>query len=566
LSSIVTNAQRSDVLKWVKCTMKKRTNGSSDLRTNPISLTLHKYSQLNSLKDQARSDWGITHLQPFFPAIESLFKTNELSFVNEYGIKFKNEITSILPEHVKCIGSNELNEVHLKKRMILSPYKYMQGECGTLGLPVNSDQASEIHERLQSHNNAAYVGAIVSSVLSESGCEHFPKIYGVFSGIADKHSIDISDEYEDLSEKAWFSQNIGKTFDLSLKQSMDMSPEFSHTRSSRVTLQLGEDAMLDGVEELVTPSDNSSVMGDLKQVMEDMVEEDSDDSDSVSTSYIFAINSCKCDEDDKEIMDYEDDESDDEPFAWASFSNVPIQVTVMEKCEGTLFELMKQNDVKEKHLAWLSQVTFALAYAQRNFGFVHNDLHSNNVMYVKTEKEHLYYNFSGVTYRVPTFGYVIKLIDFERAVCSIKLVGMKEAKFFMSDHFSVNDEAGGQYNYSPFYIPKYPEIKPNPSFDLVRLATSLFWDFYPEGPNHIEYDTDPVFRRLKKWLTIDDGSSILFGKEDPRHDRYHGFTLYKAIARYCRDTAVPKKEIVSLQPFYAVTTVPAGESVLVIDS
>ena len=544
--------------------MKKRTSGSSDLRTNPISLNLHRYSQLTSLKDDARKEWGVSHLQPFFPPIETLFKTNDLAFVHEYGIKLKNEISTILPEHVKCTGSNELHEVHLKKRMILSPFKYMQGEYGTLGLPVNSDQSTDIYQRLQSQNNAAYVGAIVSSLLSESGCEHFPKVYGVFTGIAGKHTIDISDEYEDLSEKSWFTQNIGKTFELSLRQTVETPQEFSHTRSGRVTLQLGDDITLEGVEELEAPSD-SSMMGELKKVMEDIEEDETDDSSTVSTSYIFAIHSCECDEDDREIMDYED-EDESESFAWASFSNVPIQITVMEKCEGTLYDLMKENTEKDKHLAWLTQVIFALAYAQRNFGFVHNDLHSNNVMYVRTEKEYLYYNFGGVSYKVPTFGYIIKIIDFERAVASVKLVGMKEAKFFMSDHFSVNDEAGGQYNYTPFYVQKYPEIKPNPSFDLVRLATSLFWDLYPEGPFHKEYESDHVFQRLMKWLTLEDGTSVLFGKEDPRHDRYHGFTLYKAIARYCRDTAVPKKELGSLKQFYETQSVPTGESVLVIDS
>lgn len=544
--------------------MKKRTkssSGSSDLRTNPIPLTLHKYQTLSNLKQQAKDSWGIAHLQPFFPGIEALFKTNELSFVHEYGIKFKNELTSILPEHIKYLESPSLHEIHLKKRMILSPFKTMQGEYGTLGLPVNSDQSTEIYSSLQNHNNAAYVGAIVSSILSESGCDHFPKVYGVFSGIAEKHTVDISDEYEDLCEKSWFTQNIGKTFDLSLKQPTETNQEFSHTRSARAHLQLGEEITLDNIEELDAPSD-SSMMGELKQVMEDIEEDETDDSSSISTSYIFAIHSCDCDDDDKEMLEYED-EDDGESFAWASFSNVPIQMTVMEKYDGTLYELMKTYNESEKHLAWLTQVIFALAYAQRNFGFVHNDLHSNNVMYTKTEKEYLYYAWNGIFYKVPTYGYLIKIIDFERAVMSVKLVGMKESKFFMSDHFSTDDEAGGQYNYPPFYNPKFPEIKPNPSFDLVRLATSLFWDFYPEGPTHTEYSKDPVFCLLMKWLTLEDGTSILFGKEDPRHDRYHGFTLYKAIARYCRDTAVPKKELLSLKIFYETSSVPLGDCLII---
>ena len=73
--------------------MKKRTkisSGSSDLRTNSISLSLHRYGQLDNLKQPARENWGIVHLQPFFPAIETLFKTDDLSFVHEYGIKFKH--------------------------------------------------------------------------------------------------------------------------------------------------------------------------------------------------------------------------------------------------------------------------------------------------------------------------------------------------------------------------------------------------------------------------------------------------------------------------------------------
>lgn len=542
--------------------MKKRTKtsgGSGDLRTNPIPLSLHKYTHLPVLRDEAYKNWGLSSIQPFFPAIEVLFKTNELAFVNEYGIKMKEEVSSILTDHVKCNGSSNLREVFLKKRMILSPYKTIQGEYGTYGLPINSDQSAEMISHLQTYNNAAYVGAIASTILSESGCLHFPKIYGVFGGIADKHMIDISDDYEELVEKSWFTQNIGKTFEISLNNSTSIPTEFSHTRSARATLQLGEEITLDGVEELEAKEDMSE-MAELKQIHTCKMSEETDDSSSISTGYIFAINSCECDED-----SVDDDDDEDEPFAWASFSNVPVQVTVMEKCDGTFHELLLSDPDSTHHFAWLTQVIFALAYAQRNFGFVHNDLHSNNVMYIKTDKEFLYYIWNGISYKVPTHGYLIKLIDFERAILSIKLTGMKEPKFFMSDHFSLTDEAGGQYNYNPFYLSKFPEIKPNPSFDLVRLATSIFWDLYPEGPFHEEYSKDPTFCLLKKWLMLEDGTSILFGKEDPHHDRYHGFTLYKAIARYCRDTAVPKKELLGLKIFFETQSVPIGESVLVID-
>jgi hypothetical protein len=142
---------------------------------------------------------------------------------------------------------------------------------------------------------------------------------------------------------------------------------------------------------------------------------------------------------------------------------------------------------------------------------------------------------------------------------------MKEPKLFMSDHFSIDEEAGGQYNFDPWYISKHPEIKPNPSFDLVRLATSMFWDLFPEGPDCLEYGTNPVFLRFIKWMTTENNDSVLFGKDEAKHDRYHGFYLYKAIARLCKN-AVPRNEILSLKSVYTVETLPAGEECCIIEA
>jgi hypothetical protein len=120
---------------------------------------------------------------------------------------------------------------------------------------------------------------------------------------------------------------------------------------------------------------------------------------------------------------------------------------------------------------------------------------------------------------------------------------MKQAKTFVSDHFSPSEEAGGQYNIDPFRVSSFETIKPNPSFDLVRLATSLFWDLFPEGPKFDDYKSNPIFHTLIAWTTQEDGTSVLFGKTEPEHDRYHGFHLYKAITRYCKDNAVPRREL-----------------------
>jgi hypothetical protein len=183
-------------------------------------------------------------------------------------------------------------------------------------------------------------------------------------------------------------------------------------------------------------------------------------------------------------------------------------------------------------------------------------------MFKKSDKEFLYYFHAGITYKVPTYGYLLKIIDFDRGIGSIRLPGMKEAKLFMSDQFAASEEAGGQYNCQPFFTDKHKIIKPNPSFDLVRLATSLFWDLFPEGPEFDDYKEQPLFKLFIKWMKLEDDTSVLFFKKNPKVDRYLGFSLYKAIARYCKD-AVPRKEISELKCF--ISDVVPGENCLVID-
>ena len=542
--------------------MVKRTK--SELRTNAIPMSVHKYGNLQFLQAGAKQYWGISHMQPFFPSLEKLFKTDNLESPADYGIRFKDEISAIPSASSIRTQTGEVVQVHKKVSMILAPFKCMRGSYGHhLALPKLIEQSMGTQEKLQNPNNSSYVGSIISAVLSESGCVHFPKVYGVFNGIAETHKIDISDDYEEVSERPWFSANIGKTFELNLSNKVT-SQSFTHTRKARIGVQLGEEVLLEGVEEVQAPTIGNVESHQLEQIFgESDAQDNESDGTSVSTSYIFDVKSCDCESDEEEDVSME--ESADEPFAWAEFSNVPVQVTVMEKCDGTIYELMMKNPEPEKHLAWVTQVIFALAFAQRNFGFIHNDLHANNVMYVPCTKEYLYYNVSGTTYRVPTFGYIIKLIDFERSIASFKITGMKDPKFFMSDHYDVNEEAGGQYNFEPYFMPKYPVVKPNPSFDLARFATSMFWDLFPEGPTYEGYNTNPLFAMLVRWMKTDESNSVLFGKKDATHDRYHGFQLYKAIARFCKD-AVPNKEVGLLKSLYGMTNIPNGESICVIDA
>ena len=320
-------------------------------------------------------------------------------------------------------------------------------------------------------------------------------------------------------------------------------------------MELGEETSLIDIQDIDADHiSNPGTTASASELPDSNSESLMEDGDSSTTSEDpFDIESCDCSESDDE--DESDDDSEDEPFALATFKNVPVITTAMEVCEGTFYDLLQLHPEPEKHVAWVSQIVFALAFAQRTFSLTHNDLHGNNVMYVKTDQEYLYYNHAGTFYRVPSYGYLIKIIDFDRAVFSLRLQGMKEPRTFMSNHFQEEEEDTGQSHIHPSYNPKYAYVPPNSSFDLVRFATSLFWDMFPEGPDH-EY-THPLFHVFLQWMVLPDGSSVLFRKKKDNHDRYHGFNLYKAIARYCKDSAVPRREILKLS-HYQIPVIPLG--------
>jgi len=504
-----------------------------DLRTLPVDLKLGRLPKLET------EVWGLQKPQPFFPSLEHLFKTEQLgAIMEEFGIKHPDGIEYIAnPDTIWTRDGKEVN-VHRKTTMILSPFKTMKGEYGHPGLPKSSEVAKDISDRLQNQHTAAYVGALTASVLAS--CPLFPKVYGVLVSMAKTFVLDISDDYEDICERKWFIDNLGKTFELNIQSPSDST--FTHTRGQRASVMLGETADLEFED--VDAEEVTDQPGDIVESEEYAIDKDeSDDVSDDSKSDVFDIESCGCEEqDDAE----EEEEECDESFAWVTFKDVPVVTTVMEKCAGSFYDLLDSDEDSQHHTAWVVQIILALAYAQRTIGFTHNDLHGNNVMYVNTEDEFVYAKNAGVCYRVPTYGKLIKIIDFDRAAVSIRVQGMKEPRAFVSSQFHPDEEACGQYNIEPYLVHDKPRIPLNASFDLARFATSVFWDMFPRGPD-FAYD-HPLFEPFKAWMSCADGTSVLYRESHDNHDRYHGFDLYKAIARFCTN-AVPRKELLRFKQF-----------------
>ena len=217
-----------------------------------------------------------------------------------------------------------------------------------------------------------------------------------------------------------------------------------------------------------------------------------------------------------------DESSTDEKYKEDSFDDciakllkIPIQLLFIEKLEGTLEDLLDEDIKEEVLLSCIFQISFALTYLQKHYQFTHNDLHINNVMFQKTESKYLYYKYNNIYFRVPTYGYIFKIIDFGRAIFKYR------NKVYMNDVFSDYGEAGGQYTHPKqvqFTIERDREyIKPNYHFDLCRLSMTIL-----EELNSKEYSDESL-----KFLNHMCKNSCDISFCDMPDDFY----LYKSIAK-----------------------------------
>ena len=148
--------------------------------------------------------------------------------------------------------------------------------------------------------------------------------------------------------------------------------------------------------------------------------------------------------------------------------NFPVQIICIEHMYETLDNYIENNEMTD--LEWKScfiQVIFILITYQKCFDFTHNDLHTNNIMYVKTEKKFIYVKYDGKHYKIPTFGKIFKIIDFGRAIYKFK------GKQLCCDSYNFKEDAANQYNFEPYrniINQKYCLI----NLYLCRLGCSLY--------------------------------------------------------------------------------------------
>lgn len=516
---------------------------------------------------------SISQLHPFHPGLGYLYdisgdSTFWLSMDNQFRMKqiSQTEATSKLVDlKVLNKSTNEILErkAFMKTTHLLDPITWIRGKYGIEQEENNgfflpgATLPSKVSEKLEDPMNQAYVEAIATYCLSKlreaDVSPHFHYFYGAYRGVSDNYSYNISDVFSTYRQCRWFWNNQEQgVFEL----------------ETDVTDAEVQEAIFDPPSEL--HSEVSSEASEETEELDDILPNENENNvelqslHSTSMSDVDFKSERDSNEDDETYKEEDEDDMDDDEDmeainVFANIKKFPVMLMFTEPSEGTMDDLLagcEEGNPGDKQwesmwTAWIFQILAALSVLQTFFGFTHNDLHTNNIVWAKTDQKYFFYtNRDGTVWRVPTFGRVFRIIDFGRSIFSIN------DKLFFSDDFKEGNDAAEQFNFGPLQSsdPNEPEAYPNPSFDLCRLAVSLFENLFPVKPaekkggallSHepglkVKETVSDLYNLLWSWMIDDDGRNVLM--EANGRERYPDFDLYKVITQKISD-AIPKEQI-----------------------
>ncbi len=412
-----------------------------------------------------------------------------------------------------------------KKYITLVDYvKYLIGKYKGEDLTVLPSKESTgeglFQEAIQSCHNYAYVDSFfyyMTNQLHKLGFIHGIQVYDSYICRQKNIEINVADDFEYICDSNYFNDKLNTLF--------HFKDETVFSKKAQSPIHISDEHVEIDIEEL-SGSDSESVLSDLSEIAleaNDSAEETDHDSEISHTDEEW--------EDATESM-----ESMEEPIDLIlTIHEIPTQVIALEKCHNTLDHLLEKNELRVEELeSAMFQVIVMLYTYQTLFDMTHNDLHTNNIMYILTDEEFIQYKIKGQLYQIPTFGKIYKIIDFGRSIYTV------QDKLLCSDSFSQHGMAYTQYNFGPFYNAQKPMILPNKSFDLCRLGCSII-DFIIDDLEDLEkFKKVPVYDLIISWIYDDSGTNILYKKNG--EDRYPDFKLYKMIARIVHNH-VPENQL-----------------------
>jgi len=553
----------------------------SDYKSSNIEINYRKIRPLN-LADLAQqyepseedianhyNQFSVSEIQTFNPIYTDFFRLNESNY-NRIGLnhRYYLEGSSITSESVKTDKT-----YHVKCSPLLDPIHYLVGKYkqeNNLRILPSLTNCEQTHPKIANKQNASYIDGFFSFLSSKLKHQHnmlnAVDFYGSYLAIQKVFKATITDDLDYLNQSNYFTEHIGKGVAIYCGTNANMFDDFTGigSRTNKKPLVFQEELRGTDIDivELVVPgseetpaeieqisceyvqtqkyesesdSDSSESDSESEQDIEEKVENDSDNKSSQSEYDDSQSNaSSQSEYDDSQSDSQADSQSDSsslEQDAYAYIDNFPANLIFLEKCDGTLDSLFLRNEIDETFgAAYLMQIIMSLIAFQKAFHFTHNDLHTNNIMYINTEIEFLYYKYNNQFYRVPTYGKIFKLIDFGRAIYRFK------DKIYCSDSFAPKGDAHSQYNTEPYLNENRPRVEPNLSFDLCRLGTSIYDFIIPDEDEPRDAFQETIYR----WCLDDAGRNIMYRRDG--EERYPGFKLYKMIARNVH-TCLPQDQL-----------------------
>lgn len=439
----------------------------------------------------------VAHKFPSLSAGDQISTTRVATEVK--AVASENMYTCVLTEGDKSATS----DCFVKFCPVIDPIDYLVGRsqrCATV--PNGAD-------------NVAYVDSNCSQLLTLLGTQYGVvnaiQCYGTVVGFKKKFIFDAQDDIESLAESKYFLNGNGKHYQdiggLISKSVEVLTPgkppiKIATDTSDCIALNLDDlNEIGQSSVEQVYSSDNESLVSSRDSLTSEEVLSEEEETDSDSEEYEeFGAESAKIE---------------------IGIPDFPAVAVIMEKLEGTLDQLLVRRTApmgQGELTATLLQVIMQLIAYQKAFDLTHNDLHSSNIMYARTDQKHLWYKMSGKIYKVPTFGKIWKIIDFGRAIYRYG------EELFCSGSFLRHGDAYSQYNFGPCLDSSNEVVEPNPSFDLCRLGISLL-----DIVDYRGFGETAIGKTIEEWCYSDDDKNMLYKKNG--EERYPDFKLYKMIAR-----------------------------------
>lgn len=488
-------------------------------------------------------------------------------------------------------------KVFFKMAPLLDPFKYIVGKYNhtdeqLFNLP-SFDKSIRVHPKIEDTNNSSYIDGffcfLTSQMLNSHSFIHGVDYYGSFLSIKNNYKVNIIDDLDYLITSEFFNKKQNVLFNVDDYSHLITNDDdvkalrplniMNGSQKSVLSAKSIDDSIFENIFENndssahITLADvkhmnvelvdimNSSEFNIMDQKKSETLKSGStcssrtshtneNDNENENPTDLSSGECDECDECDENIKsesksgsksgsesEHSSDYSDiEEETLWLTIPQFPVQVICMENCESTFDDLIMNNELShDEWFAALMQIIMILITYQKSFSFTHNDLHTNNVMYIHTNKKYIYYCYKKKYYKVPTFGKIFKIIDFGRAI--YKFGG----KVFCSDSFQLGGDAATQYNTEPYFNEKKPRLEPNFSFDLCRLACSIF-DYVVEDIDDIKNlsECEPIVKLIVEWCIDDNGINVLY--KNNGSERYPDFKLYKMIAR-CVHNHTPNAQL-----------------------